>query len=289
VEFRRRELEKFLRRVVDHPLLSTSSHLQLFLEAPESELQDAKVYQQPPGIASQVATFFGMKLQTSLAPPVETDAFFISKTKYISSLETHIENVANAYYSLLGKQSELSELHDKISAGSSGFANNEMESHEGLSDAFSQLSQIHHQLHSLSSELVTQSRVGFEEPMRDQSRQVIAAKAMLAFRFEKLGIYQESNMSFKAKKERAEKLKEAGAPVPPALLAEIQKAEKLAQTDKDTYEAISNTCRLELERFEREKSKELRAALSQLIQANINYEVRVVNLWKTYLAKITPD
>jgi len=259
------------------------------LEAPASELQEVKVTQQPPGFATQFANFFGMKISASLAPPIEIDPWFQSKTNYLNDLEVQINALANAYSSLIYRQQELAEIHRVIFMTSKAISGCENESDRDLADAFDGLSTLHSQLQPLDRELAQESKTAFEDVLRDYSRMISSAKDMLAYRSEKLGLYQESIIIAKTKKDRYEKLKETSANPPPTLESEIQRCERQSQAEKELFEATSKNCKSELEKFELSKTKELFQALSCLVQANINYEVRVANLWKSYLSKLTPD
>jgi len=289
LEYRRRELEKFLKRAVEHPLLSQSRHLQLFLEAPETELGDAKTVQQPPGMASQFASFFGMKITNTLSPPVEMDPWFQSKTRYINTLEIQLNGLATHFNNLLVKNNELAEQYMNVSDGCRGLSATEKESDQRLSENYSAVSQVYFQMQTLNIELSQQSKISFLDTIRDYTRLISSAKDMLNFRNDKMSIYQEALVAYKNKKDKLDKLKETNAPLPPNAEIEVQKLENDAQKKKDLFDSVSKTARSELERFESQKSKEFVEAISSLVQANMNFQVRAVGLWKGLLSKITPD
>jgi len=56
--------------------------------------------------------------------------------------------------------------------------------------------------------------------------------------------------------------------------------------ERESYESVSNTSRSELDNFEKTKSAEIQEAICNLIQANINYELRVTDLWKSFLKTV---
>jgi len=290
VEYRRRELEKFLKRTVEHPLLCFSSHLQTFLEGPELQLTESKTTQQPPGLADKFANFFGMKIQTSLSPPIEVDPWFQSKIRYVNALETQVNMLAGNYNNLLIKENEMASLHTSIANATVLLSNGELESDKQLAGNLAGLAELHKNIQQLNNELAQQTKINFLDTLRDYSRMISSAKDMLSYRNERLGFYQEVLVNAKNKRERIEKVRAQNNNISPAALeSELHNIEVQVQKEKESFEAISKNCRAELERLEVAKTKEFQDAVMLLVQTNINYELRVANLWKSYLAKVTTE
>jgi len=233
--------------------------------------------------------FFGMKISNTLAPPVEMDPWFQTKIRYITALETQINGLASAYNNLLVKNNELSELYSLVSNSFVAISTTEKESDKELADSYTAVSQAYLQIQTLSIELTQQSKIDFLDTLRDYSRMILSVKDMLNYRNEKMSLYQEALVAYKTKKDKFDKLKETGGIIPPNFDIEVQKMESDAQKKKDTFEAVSKTCRSELERFELSKTKEFSQSITALVQANMNFQVRAVGLWKNLLSKITPD
>jgi serine/threonine protein phosphatase PrpC len=111
----------------------------------------------------------------------------------------------------------------------------------------------------------------------------------LAFRTEKLGEYQSATKDHTNKKEKLQQVRESGKPVTPAMETDLQKAVQLEQEKKVIFETTSTNVRAEVERFLTLKSKELQSAVSRLIQINLTYELRVVDLWKKFLSALPEE
>jgi len=288
IEFRRRELEKFLKRVTSHPILSTSSHLRTFLEAPDSEMQEVKITQQSSGFMTQMTNFFGVKVMNSLAPAIEVDMWFDTKTRYINSLEIQLTALSNGLNASVFKTCELGEIYQDIASTSSLLSNSEMESNKSLSDSFSGISEAYSQLMALNREYASSTKVTFEDCLRDYIRVIGAVKVMLSHRLEKLASYQEVLTNSKAKKDRLEKIKREGGQIPIALNHELERIETMMERERESFEVISKSCREELEKFEKTKAKEIHQAITSVVQASLNYQLRTTDLWKHFL-KSAPE
>jgi len=192
-----------------------------------------------------------------------------TKASYINNLETQINELGNAYASLVSRRQEMSEIHKTIGMASRAISIGEKGSDRDLSDAFEGLSSLHFQLQSLNHEIAVESKVNFEDVLRDYSRMISTSKEMLDNRTEKMGLYQESVAVTKVNSS-----------------SETQRVGK-PQSEKESFEKFSNNCKSDLERFELAKTSELYDSLSMLVQVNVNYEVRVANLWKTFFSQVS--
>lgn len=94
LEFRRRELERFLLRVTSHPILRTSKYVQIFLETKDDSkfitVKEDEKQKNNSGFFSRFA-----KAMVS-SPAVETDSWFAAKTEYISKLHSCLESLSNS-------------------------------------------------------------------------------------------------------------------------------------------------------------------------------------------------
>jgi hypothetical protein len=260
-----------------------SDHLRIFLEAPQSEMQHVKTTQQGPGIASTITNFFGVKMVTVIAPAVEIDPWFETKTAYINTLESQLIQLANLITNSTIKINELGGIHSHMASISTALCKTEGSSDNELSKKYEGFAEVEGQIEPLCRELTNSVKTDFEDQVRDYIRILGSVKNMLGYRLERLAAYQDSTAAARAKKERFDKIKEGGAYTPTALENEMQRIEKQMETERDIFDAISKTCRSELEKFEESKNREIKEAVSQLIQVNIHYQLRVTDLWKTFL------
>jgi len=113
LEYRSRELERFVRRVTSHPVLCTSKYLQHFLESEESaELQGLKPLEEDPAKATSTSSssgsgFFGMLGRgigiTGPAPATEVDQWFDLKANYLLGLQNELQAVSRGSATVISK------------------------------------------------------------------------------------------------------------------------------------------------------------------------------------------
>lgn len=288
IESRRKELERFLKHVVSHPALNNSKTLQVFLEASEAELQTAK---NPPATGSVWGSLFGASkkiatnISTSLGGHVEIDPWFEQKTKYFNSLETDLFQLTNTVVNTVRKYYELSFNHTEFGVYSTVVSQTENQDKE-LGFAFERLGDVSNQIGTLQKELAHSQKEGFEDDVKDYYKHIAAVKAALAFRTEKLAEFQAAQRDYNGKKDKIQLLKDTNKPVTPAMEGDLQKAEQLMHERNQSFDTVSRSVRAEVERFLALKSKDLKAAVANLIQTNLTYELRVVDLWKKFLSSL---
>jgi len=159
----------------------------------------------------------------------------------------------------------------------------EAESNRDTSASFDRLSDISHQQNLLFKELAEEEISGFEEVIRDYVRQVSAVKIMLSNRHEIVTAYCAAQRSTIDKKER---LKLATGTAIKKLQTEVPEAENIEKQRKEALDVISKSVRSEIERFEVGKAVSLKDAVTTLVRININFELRVNDLWKNFLGML---
>jgi len=70
------------------------------------------------------------------------------------------------------------------------------------------------------------------------------------------------------------------------LQIEIPEAESTEKQRKETLEVISKSVRAEIERFDVGKAASLKDAVTTLVRINMNFELRVNDLWKNFLGML---
>jgi len=177
----------------------------------------------------------------------------------------------------------MAEIYQDSAVTSSALAHAELESSKPLSVSLNRLADAHSQMNALTREYAAGTKITFEDTLRDYIRLIGSVKVMLSHRLEKLAAYQEALSNCKAKKDRLEKIKRDGGQIPVALNHELERIETLMEKERDAFEAISKACRLELERFEETKSKEIHQSITSLVQTSLNYQLRAIDLWKQFM------
>jgi len=222
IEYRRKELQKFLARIIDHPVLSKSSQFHLFLTTSNGESLKSQVSgtkKEQTGLLS----LFGSKIPSSLSNPIENlsnfaftpqkepDQWFDAKKNYINALETQLSALARATNDLIRRQKELSLGMKEFGSTSSFLASCEADHDSWTSQAFTGLAETGESLSTLDEKLVESETVNFEDVLKDYVRILSSIKEMLNARNEKLVLYQNASKQLESKKEKLDKTK----PIPP--------------------------------------------------------------------------
>ena len=124
MEFRKKELEKFLQRVTSHPILCTSAQLQQFFEFPTDvccKISSLTVQGQAPLKStikkdqqqstssgnSGILSFFGNSIEnisSSFAEKSDPDQWFDAKKNYVNVLENQLVALEKVVNHLLKKR-----------------------------------------------------------------------------------------------------------------------------------------------------------------------------------------
>eukprot|EP01114_Cavostelium_apophysatum_P017147 TRINITY_DN5024_c0_g1_i1.p1 TRINITY_DN5024_c0_g1~~TRINITY_DN5024_c0_g1_i1.p1 ORF type:complete len:424 (+),score=125.78 TRINITY_DN5024_c0_g1_i1:1769-3040(+) len=282
IEFRRRELERFLNRIIAHPILVQSAGLQKFFESAES-LSAPKAA--PAKGEKKGGGFFSMLNSTVetishiTAPQNEPDQWFDAKKNYINNLEAQLTGLAKATGSVVKKHRELGLAYAEFATASSLLSSTEADHSPWISNSFNKLAEISTSVSNLQEALVDNETVFFEDSIRDYVRIIGAAKEMLQARTDKLISYQSATKNLESKKEKQDQGKGN-----PKLSQEIEAAERRVEDTKAEFNTVSDICKSEIGRFERTKAIEIKRMLVKLTQTNINYELQIIDQWKKYLA-----
>jgi len=290
VEYRRRELERFLARVVEHPVLQASSVLQSFLqsESPQNEAtMSSEVVKKDHSSTAGLFSFLGSSLDSisaiNLTAQADPDQWFDAKRNYVLALESQLLAFSKAMNTLTRHRKELIQALPEFSLASSLLASTEADHDSPTSASFKCLAELATSLVSLDEKRVDEETSFYEDSLRDYIRMLAAVKEMLSTRNEKLMLYQQHSKQVDLKKEKLEKAKGSSSA---KLTREIEEGEKVVQDSKDNFDAISEICKQELQNFEKMKTQDFNKMLVRLTQININYEVQVLDHWKSLLSEL---
>jgi len=283
IEYRRRELERFLHRVVGHPILSQSLEFITFLESTEPLVSKGSNKKQQKPSNSRILSFIGSSIETistNFNAQSEPDQWFDAKRNYINSLENHLNTLAKSTNQTIKKRRELMQCYGEFGLASSLLASSEADQDQSISSSFNRLSDITTQITTLDEKLADDQTVFFEDSIRDYVRILGAVKEMLNARSEKLAIYQNMSKQLELKKEKFEKTKGNNSV---KLEKDIEETEKRMEETRQEFNDISNTCKSELQQFETSKLQDIKNFLIKLTQININHDLLVIDQWKGFL------
>jgi len=322
LDYRRRELERFLRRVGSHPVLGRHADVIAFLEANDEKfaILKQKTPERPDpdtaapaivtptsapaqsstggGFANSLSSFWGSTVSkvaaissnvNSLVTNTieEVDKWYEVRGAYLVQLENQLNAVARNSNALARKHKELTDLYVELSASCALVGDCEATADKQLAEGFNRLSGAFSASASLYKDLGDEETVHFEESVRDYVRYIGAVKDLLKRRSDLLGQYQSLVRQLADKRE---KVKTATNPVyKQKLEAEIAADEKSEVVKKQHFELFSKSVRVEVERFEQLKGREMREIISRQVQHNMNMELQLVDSWKNILAMLQRD
>jgi len=286
VEYRRKELERFLKRILVHPELSQSRELQLFLTASELalEVEKAKPIEEPPPppkkkdenfFASWTATITSAVTGPSVALK-EIDPFFEAQKVYLTNLDQQLQVMVERSDVNTKKKQELITYLADFSHAASLAAGFEFGHDDGLASFWEKLSQILQQMSTLTNDLVIGEMDLFENQIKDYIRIVNACKDLMENRNNLLLAYQTNKANLNLKLDR---FKNSRNP-------EIEEATEETKNSEEKFNSLSTSAKSELSTFKTKKGRDIRKAIRELVRLNINHQLKVGNLWKELLVEL---
>lgn len=275
VDYRRRELEKFLKRVLRHESLNKSQYLRYFLTASESDMANYRstIKQHTrPNLIKEEQSFFSSSLSwmQSAAQSVmsktgqdyslvkEVDPEFQETKQYFVALHSHFDNLHAKAADDVAKTRQLAECLGEFSHSSELMATCEANQDPVLAGYWKKLSAILRSMSELQEVLAKNETLIFDNTLRDYVRITDAGMATLNNRLDlllKLQEHQKKNSS------------------------------SVEALDKE-FKRVSEALKGEVAAFNSKKTKDFRNVLKALVAVNIEHHQKVVNLWKELLSEL---
>lgn len=296
IEDRRRELERFLTRVLEHPILSQSPSLELFLVSAENEIGGVMLKNRPEeknkekpkekegnsffsllgSVANQISGVAGAV--TGSETPTEISKWYSNEAGYLENLSRHMSTLESRSAVHISKTREMVSALTDFAHAAALLSSCESTHDESLSKHWSKLSEILSQMGTLASEVSYNATDAFDNSLQDYSRMLGAVQELLDYRNEILLKWQNAQIDTKLKKEKVDSGDGS---------AEILAAAQQVEADaKQTYKIVSKKIRKELLKFSDEKGAEMKSALLGLVKANMDYHLEVAGLWKEMLRQL---
>jgi len=268
VEYRRKELERFLHRVLSHPRLSKSSFLSTFITASETGMSEQRSvkYTRVSAVEEegQVSAFFGwaaQKIGTATGqsePTKEVDPSFDDLKTYVVGLNEQLVSLEAQVSSNIAKKKELDVTLVDFSLSAGELSRAEKSQDALLSEFWGKLSESLKKMSALNAELSQNETNKFDDVLKDYIRLTEAGKFMLENRFELLGKLQ---------------------------IAQTKNSATVSDIQTE-FKTISENVQKELETFKSTKTDEIRASLREIVRINMEHQQQVVNLWKALLSDL---
>ncbi|PRP73193.1 vacuolar protein sorting-associated protein vps5 [Planoprotostelium fungivorum] len=283
VEYRRKELEKFLIRVVNHHHLCQSPDLLAFLETNKPEGGQVRKSVEKSSEKEAGSGFFSFLATTpaAMGTVADPDPWFENKKNYITSLETHFQMLIKNLNAYMKKKKENVNAFAEFGVACSLTASVEADQDSITSSSFNRFSDVITQANELEERRMNEEVGVFEDSLRDYARLLQAVKEMLNARQEKLNAYHYSFKSLETKREKMEKTKGNAK-----LEQEVAAAQDTATKSELEFNQVSAISRNELQQFEAMKLNDIKALLIQYTQININFELQMADYWKSLMSDL---
>jgi hypothetical protein len=283
VEYRRRELERFLRRVLENPILSESPSLKRFLTETEEEMErlvaagtinphaedkkeeatTTRFLSMFSSVTEKVTNRVSELVTGEKSTPQDPTPWFESQTGYVNSLGGQLSIMQTRSEAHIIKTREMIATLADFGHAAALLASAEQEQDGELSKHWTKLSQILDQMSELAKEVAQTQTEVFEDAVKDYVRVVSAVKEILDVRTDALSKVALAQKEAQTKGDEESKKKET---------ASIQE-----------FKRISKRVKVELQSFRETKGHEMRDAMRALVKANMDYQLRIADLWKELL------
>eukprot|EP01126_Amoeba_proteus_P037644 TRINITY_DN3895_c0_g1_i4.p1 TRINITY_DN3895_c0_g1~~TRINITY_DN3895_c0_g1_i4.p1 ORF type:complete len:309 (+),score=75.35 TRINITY_DN3895_c0_g1_i4:313-1239(+) len=282
VQYRRRELGRFLERISSDPQLSQSQAFYTFLTVESMSL--VRDTAQESFSEPQVSSFFSNMLNsvTTLASTLvteaqEVDPEFTRQSEYLEDLKEKLELFHRTNTEYLLRRERTIACSIKLATSLGELEEFERQKAQNLADNYGKLAETLLNVANLDQTLSTQEAELFGDSLRDQARFTSAPQRLLNGRTEALRQYQLSQMNKIAKEKAVEE-----APEKVELGAELNKLEQLEEENKQIFERKTNLLKQELEKYKKIKFRELRFALREVARENIEFGEQSIAQWKDF-------
>lgn len=261
VEFRRRALEQALHKMLHHPLLQKDEDLLMFLQSPNLAA-DIKARDQVKGavITPEQKTYLGWSQSLSTSRFRETDEWFNQQQEYLSQLEARLASVVGAIQTLAQSRQELAAAQEGQYKSLVALSGSTLS--RGVSTCFGALAEMKKRAADASSALATHEAQVLGLVFHEYERLIGNVRKAFATRIDVWQAWQRADDDLNKLKARHRRSNAGHLDVQ---MHALSSAELLAAALHSRFEDVSQLCKAEMQRFEREKVADLRAALAEYV------------------------
>ncbi|XP_061595254.1 sorting nexin-1-like [Cololabis saira] len=281
VERRRAALERYLQRVVSHPLLLQDPDVREFLEredlprAVNTQALSGAGFLKMINRASDAVNKMTLKMN-------ESDTWFEDKFQEVEAEEQQLRKLHAVVDSLVNHRKELCG-NTAIFAKSMAMLGNS-EDNTALSRALSQLAEVEDKMEQLHQEQAASDFFIFTELLADYIRLLGAVRGSFEQRMRAWQRWQEGQSTLQKKREAEAKLLWSNKP------EKLQQAKeeiteweaRVTQYERD-FDRIGMTVRKEVLRFEKEKAKDFKSQIIKYLEAMLQSQQRLIKFWEAFL------
>ncbi|XP_013885605.1 sorting nexin-1 [Austrofundulus limnaeus] len=281
LERRRGALERYLQRVVNHPMLLQDPDVREFLEKEEL----------PRAVSTQALSSAGFLKMISKATDAvskmtikmnESDVWFEEKLQEVEAADQQFRKLHTMVESLVFHRKELS-LNTASFAKSAAMLGS-AEDNTALSRALSQLAEVEDKMEQLHQDQSANDTFGFAELIADYIRLLGAVRGTFDQRMKAWQRWQDAQTMLQKKRETEAKLLWTNKP-DKLQLAKEEIAEweaKVTQYERD-FERVSATVRKEVTRFEKERTKNFKRQIVKYLESLLQSQQQLMKYWEAFL------
>nr|XP_020461529.1 sorting nexin-1 [Monopterus albus] len=284
LERRRAALERYLKRVVSHPMLLQDPDVREFLEREDL----------PRAVNTQALSGAGfLKMINKASDAVnkmtikinESDTWFEDKFQEVVNEEQQLRKLHSVVDSLVSHRKELCG-NTAVFAKSMAMLGNS-EDNTALSRALSQLAEVEDKMEQLHQEQAASDFFIFSELLADYIRLLGAVRGCFDQRVRAWQRWQEAQSTLQKKRETEAKLLWANKP------DKLQQAKeeiteweaKVTQYERD-FDRTGMAVRKEVLRFEKEKAKDFKSQIIKYLEAMLQSQQRLIKFWEAFLPEV---
>jgi len=307
VENRRRDLERFLRRISVHPELQDCASLDTFLRADDVTFQAAKhskanvVLQQstmmpnmgaPPQLAARpkkegFKRWFA-ETKTSISGDLvksPDDELFEEIQRYVHGLDTQMKNVTTQASGLVRKGKEIANGLFEFGLAFNLLGQSEA---DALGDALCKLGETADRLSVLSAEHADKEASEFEDPLVDMIKMIHGVKMALHKRHEHRLTYSTFLQEVESKNSQLAKLRAQIGMEAKAYATEmsLRRAQEGAEVARDQFATVSQRVLREVDRFKRETAEDMRRTVFEYIRLQVEYNKQMEGIWASLIPQL---
>lgn len=293
VETRRRNLEKFLQRVSEHPDLGNAEAFRIFLQAEDGVLHQEKdktkpsLATSPTGILGMMNKSFNKAVTVVDAISHPDDARVEEIITYINRVDVQFSKVAKRSTALVAKNRD---LHQHLFEFGLSLTLLGQDEEGSVSDGCKALGQTSDKLSFYTAQFAEKAALYFDDPIAEYCRIIAAVKLAYAKRKEALNNYSFAKTDYENKK-----LKHSGCVAQNQEESKVKKAEEkmheanqVLDDAKKMFETINTRFLEEFARFQREKAEDMKQTMVTFIKLQMDFHKQMHDELNELLPKIDP-
>ncbi|TPX49551.1 hypothetical protein SeMB42_g02583 [Synchytrium endobioticum] len=289
VENRRASLERFLKRIASHPILSSEDDFRLFLQ---SETFNIDVNQKRKHESPRTGGLFG-RLGQSLTIPtpsfgkvVEVDQWFETKKAQIDTLEAQLKALLKALDGLVKQRRDLALAIAEF--GDSMLALAQIEVSKPLAFHLTTLGETHKRIQEIHEKQAKQDIQSVVATTDEYIRIIASTKKAFEARTKSYQVCQTLDANLAKKNDALEKMRGSKGRQDRRvqLGAEIDEAESAVEQAKKDFEEISRLLRSELARFDVEKVADFAESMRQFLKDFGDSQNEIIAQWESYFSRV---